>query len=160
MGHSLESIQEMKNHPFFKGIDFDEISKPDYVGNIALVEEFKVKLAKSKQDNLKVGKNRRVGIMLPDSNQGKELKIDDIIKESDKKDTPSINEKKIIIKGRLLKKNWKPMFNNKQLRFFELDVEGLIKYYAEDKGKKDFRGTFMLNHDTEITKVDQVTINI
>ena len=34
LGHNLESTQILKQHPFFTGINFDEISKKDYDGNL------------------------------------------------------------------------------------------------------------------------------
>lgn len=34
LGNNLESTQILKQHPFFAGIDFDEISKKDYDGNL------------------------------------------------------------------------------------------------------------------------------
>ena len=34
LGNNLESTQILKQHPFFTGINFDEISKKDYEGNL------------------------------------------------------------------------------------------------------------------------------
>ena len=32
LGHNLKSIELLKTHPFFKGIDFEEVSKKKYKG--------------------------------------------------------------------------------------------------------------------------------
>jgi len=32
LGHNLDSIKLMKTHPFFEGINFEEISQHDYRG--------------------------------------------------------------------------------------------------------------------------------
>jgi serine/threonine protein kinase len=50
LGHDLESLKELKSHPFFKGVDFEEISRPEYIGNIALVDELKVRIEEKKKE--------------------------------------------------------------------------------------------------------------
>jgi len=39
LGGTLESMSELKKHPFFNGIDFEEVSKPDYTGAKVIVEK-------------------------------------------------------------------------------------------------------------------------
>jgi serine/threonine protein kinase len=48
LGHDLESINLMKTHPFFEGVDFNEISTADYIGLHELVSN----LIPSKIDQL------------------------------------------------------------------------------------------------------------
>jgi len=44
LGHDMESIKELKNHEFFKGINFTEVSLPEYRGAFNLIEKIKKKL--------------------------------------------------------------------------------------------------------------------
>ena len=37
LGSTLESIDKMKTHPFFEGVDFKEVSRPEYTGLKELV---------------------------------------------------------------------------------------------------------------------------
>lgn len=37
LGHDLDSIKLMKTHPFFEGINFEEISQPSYQGLLPLL---------------------------------------------------------------------------------------------------------------------------
>jgi serine/threonine protein kinase len=39
LGHNLESLKMMKQHPFFDGINFAEVSSPGYKGIKALVDK-------------------------------------------------------------------------------------------------------------------------
>lgn len=54
LGHDLDNIQILKQHPFFQGVDFHEIAKPDYKGlkqmtlDLLPVEERESMILKSK----------------------------------------------------------------------------------------------------------------
>ena len=56
------------------------------------------------------------------------------------------DEKGILLKGHLLKKNW---YGNKQLRHFELYPSGELKYY---KDVTNYKGSIMLGPESNIRK--------
>ena len=41
LGHDLESMGHLKQHPFFEGIDFDEVSDKSFVGLRAFIDSIK-----------------------------------------------------------------------------------------------------------------------
>ena len=86
--------------------------------------------------------------------QATELKISDIVKEFDMNNKSVGNKTDIVIKGHLLKKNWRPVFNNKQLRLLELYQNGEIRYYEDSGGQKEKRGQFWITAESQITKPD------
>ena len=49
LGANLESIKELKEHPFFNGINFDEVSSPSFIGARQLVVQLIYKIHSEKQ---------------------------------------------------------------------------------------------------------------
>jgi|TARA_B110000285_G_C14959042_1_gene530682 hypothetical protein len=72
--------------------------------------------------------------------QATELKIQDIVKEFDMNKSILGNKSDIVIRGHLIKKNWRPVFNNKQLRYFELYKNGEVRYYEDTGDKRERKG--------------------
>ena len=65
-----------------------------------------------------------------------------------------IKPEEIILKGQLIKKNW---FGAKQLRFFELQQDGQLKYY-EDMNK--YKGTIKIGSTSLARKTAKTTITL
>jgi hypothetical protein len=106
----------LKQHSFFLGVDFQEVSREDYTGCLEHVDRIKVR--NEEQRILKVIKQKM-----------KEEMLQEELKESDLAfsvfDVPSSNQD-IIIEGSLIKRNW---YNKLQLRHFQLFNNGDIKYH-------------------------------
>lgn len=60
LGHNLESIKILKTHPFFKGIDFNKVSKKGYDGAKALAIE---QLKKYHTEQNVLGDNNRDSVV-------------------------------------------------------------------------------------------------
>lgn len=67
------------------------------------------------------------------------------------------SEDNIIIEGSLIKRNW---YNKLQLRHFQMFKNGDIKYHLCSNGKLTNKGSFTLNSESKVEKVDAVTLNI
>ena len=94
LGHNLESLGHLKQHPFFEGVDFAEVSDKSYTGLRAFIDSVKpTKLEETKEQ-------ARHSLM-----------------NLDLVNNPLANENAVVFKGHLCKKNWLGM---KQIRFFEL----------------------------------------
>ena len=39
LGNDLNSLQLLKKHDFFKGVDFEQLQKKNYTGNKQIIEE-------------------------------------------------------------------------------------------------------------------------
>ena len=65
-----------------------------------------------------------------------------------------IKPEEILIKGNLIKKNW---YGAKQLRYFELQRDGQLKYY-EDMNK--YKGTIKLGQDSLARKIAKNSISM
>lgn len=123
----------MKTHPFFEGIDFTEISKPDYKGLLPIIQKILPELEEVKKDI-----DKRISVMNVGALDLNQLGIENIV----------------VLKGQLCKRNW---YGNKQIRFFELYKTGELKYY---KDMKEYKGSIMLRADSKITKVAKTTIKV
>lgn len=104
LGHDLKSLSVLKQHPFFKGVDFGEVSKKKYKGVYQMLQA-KV------QNAIQNGQEHTLNLsMFPlfynEAQPTVQFKPD---------------EKGVILKGHLLKKNW---MGNRQLRLFELYETG------------------------------------
>jgi hypothetical protein len=132
LGHDLESLKLLKTHPFFDGIDFDEVSKKDYK---ALFEKVASIMPK---ENPNAGADPRFSTT----------------NVAGMESNPLADENKLMIKGNLCKKNW---YGNKQIRCFELYKYGEIKYF---KDMKDYKGSININAQTKVVKVAKTTIKI
>lgn len=133
LGYNLESLKLMKTHPFFEGIDFTEISSPDYKGLLQHMQKILPEVEEMKKEA-----EKRISVMNVGALDLNELGIENIV----------------VIKGQLCKRNW---YGNKQIRFFELYKSGEMKYY---KDMKEYKGSIILNSESKISKVAKTTIKV
>ena len=135
LGHDLESIKLLKTHPFFEGIDFEEVSSRQYVGLAEMVKKCIPSQPMFSQP------------VEPDPRQSLNNVVNNPL-------NPLMKENEVVIKGQLCKRNW---YGNKQIRFFELYRYGEIKYY---KDMKDYKGSITINAQTKVVKVAKTTIKV
>lgn len=64
------------------------------------------------------------------------------------------DETKVMLKGQLCKENW---YGSKQLRLFELNGTGELKYY---KNRTEYKGTITITADTKVRKSARTSIVI
>ena len=127
----MESIKILKTHPFFTGVNFEEVSLPNYTGILPLMQ----------------ARFAELGVK---NDQEEEFKT----AELPTMDTQmyAIDENKVVLKGNLCKKNrW--MVN--QVRFFMLYENGDLRYY---KDQHEYKGTIKVGLSSKPRKVDKVTI--
>ena len=135
LGHDFQSTQLLKQHPFFNGINWSEISQKNYEGNykavLQLFEDLDVK--EEDIDSFDIDSGSQFTM------QGRATQID---------------KNKIIMKGNLLKKNryWK-----KQLRFFILYQSGELMYY---KDMTDFKGSIKIGPTSKVRKTAKTTVSL
>lgn len=138
LGHNLESIKMLKQHPFFNGIKFAEVSTPGFKGIKPLVEAV-LPQSTSLDFNMSLEDLNRQSMMNTTGDTYKDL-LD--------------NNPKVHFKGLLIKKNW---YGNKQLRFFVLYTNGEIKYY---KDMKEFKGSITVGGGSKVRKTGRTTMNV
>ena len=110
LGCNLESLQILKRHPFFKGVDFEEVSREDFRGCVELVQKIQERVAeeKRKKEEAKKEKEQKLFQMQSDASLDADdlaLSVFDVAGSEDN----------IIIEGSLIKRNW---YNKLQLRHF------------------------------------------
>uniref|UniRef100_A0A7S3CM07 Uncharacterized protein n=1 Tax=Strombidium rassoulzadegani TaxID=1082188 RepID=A0A7S3CM07_9SPIT len=134
LGCDLKSIELLKQHPFFAGVDFSEVSKSTYTGVKSRVVERLRELPGYEENKFDFSNQIVPRESLLTAN------------------FCNPNENKLILKGNLLKQNW---YSKKQLRFFELYSNGQLKYYQD---MKDFKGCIVLGPESKIRKTKKTTI--
>ena len=123
----------MKQHPFFEGIDFKEVSKKNYKGLFPMVSKLipkKTEISNEPDNRYSVGN------------------VDGM------SSNPLMHENEVVMRGNLCKKNW---YGNKQVRFFEIYRYGELKYY---KDFKDYKGSITLGPDSKIIKNGRTTVKV
>lgn len=124
LGGSLESMDLLKKHSFFEGIDFEEVSSPDYRGCVPLVEKIKVRVA----EELRIKEEAK---RLKAEEQDLLMKSDSMLSSDDLAvsvfDVSRGSGDDVIIEGSLIKRNW---YNKMQLRHFQMFKNGDIKYHV------------------------------
>lgn len=128
LGHNLESIAILKQHPFFYGIDFEAISKPDYTGIQDLV----------------LDRFKELGV--------KEEEDDDDWLPATVHEKATFDSDKVILKGNLVKRN---RWGNNQVRFFVLYESGDLMYY---KDQHEYKGTIKVGVESKPRKTGKTTI--
>jgi len=125
----------MKTHPFFEGIDFNEVSSREFKTLGPIFNKILPDMQTLKHQEKD---SKRISMM----NVGA-MNLNDLGVET-----------QVVLKGQLCKKNW---YGNKQIRFFELYRYGELKYF---KDMKDYKGSIFLSKDSKITKVAKTTIKV
>ena len=131
----MESTKLLKQHPFFDGIDFNEISSKNYEGNYKpMLQAF-----------------TDIGVD-PDQVDSFDFSTGSIAQITPK--ATQIDKNKVILKGNLLKKN---RWLKKQLRFFILYQNGELMYY---KDVSDFKGSIKVGPNSKVRKTAKTTISL
>lgn len=133
------NIKEIKNHAYFKGVDFQKVSHEDYDEAKILVQS---KLEEVRAERMKGGLLADISLQTSQhiaSNMGIGDHMDGVSY------LPVMDPSTIALKGYLLKDNW---YGNKQKRYFELYPEGIIKYF-EIKGRiRIYKGCLSIGSQT------------
>ena len=148
LGHNLESLKNLKKHPFFKGVNFEEVSKDDFRGCMPLVDAIKVRVEEQKLAKLKLEQQKKEQQDQISSGSFSSISSSQMFED---------HGQKILIEGHLIKKNW---YNKMQLRHFKLLGNGEVKYFLRQNGKFLSKGTFQVSPSTKVTKVDATTLHI
>jgi hypothetical protein len=85
LGHDLESLAVLKTHPFFAGIDFQEVSSKKFKGLRNLVDKIMPTAFENNDDLARYSVGQNVMAM---------------------KNNPIANENAVVLVGNLCKKNW------------------------------------------------------
>lgn len=136
LGGTLESMAELKKHPFFDGIDFEEVSKPDYTGAKVIVE----KIIRTYNEYLKRKSEE---------------------KEKPQPEKPVREEKKVDlnIRGSLyLRKNMRP---KNKLYFFKTHmVDNRYEIQVYKIGSDQLKESWLFDHDTIVTQKDELRLEL
>lgn len=136
------AIGEIKKHPYFNNVDFDEVSSEGYCEAKALVLQKFEEVKKEKAEKAKEGNDLEISLMQSTNFNGGLIDHMDGVSY-----LPVMDPTTIVLKGFLLKDNW---YGNKQKRYFELYPEGIIKYF-EIKGRiRIYKGCLSLGASTQL----------
>ena len=159
IGYNSYDYNEIKNHPFFKGINFDNLENEQgpVLNNIEILEQFGYKIEK-------IIKEEEIEINLMKELYGEEG--EEKVKEKENKENNNnikiINEEKekededkVILEEKLQKKSPWLHYNTRIVKFFS---KGHIDYF--EPSTKKLKGSFQINIYCQAILIDEYRFEI
>ena len=171
LGYNSNDYSEIKNHPFFTGINFDnlEFEDPPILDIKETLKEFGYILPKEKRNSIINQLTEDKKDSSDDDNENNEKKghkrrlsadnFDDL-KNNLKGETIEHNlindeDDKVILEAKLLKKSPWLHYNKRIVKFYS---KGHIDYFDPDT--KELKGSFILNSNCRVNVIDEYKFEI
>ena len=173
IGYNSKDYSEIKNHPFFKGIDFEELEfeDPPFLPVKEKLEKLGYKLPRIGGENIEEkknkinndNKNKDMDIDENENNQGLGVNSIEQLKKNLKGETvehkleknESKDEDIILLQDQLEKKSPWMHYNTRNVIFFS---KGHINYY--DPKTNELKGSFLINSDCHVNVIDEYKFEI
>ena len=157
LGYNSYDYNEIKNHPFFKGINFDNLENEQgpVLNNIEILEQFGYQIEKIiKEEEIEINLMKELygeeGKEKEKENKENINNIKIINEEKEKED-----EDKVILEEKLQKKSPWLHYNTRIVKFFS---KGHIDYF--EPSTKKLKGSFQINIHCQAILIDEYRFEI
>ena len=156
LGYNSYDYNEIKNHPFFKGINFDNLENEQgpVLNNIEILEQFGYQIEKIiKEEEIEINLMKELYGEEGEEKEKEKENINNIkiINEEKEKE----DEDKVILEEKLQKKSPWLHYNTRIVKFFS---KGHIDYF--EPSTKKLKGSFQINIHCQAILIDEYRFEI